>query len=472
MPEDKKVKKSSTNKNNHSGIRRLFTLNIGTIVFGILFLYVLISLILYLTANHVTSYQVTSGPLAKNQTYTGLAVRSEHLVTADTSGYLTYYARENAKVKKTGVVFGISPKAQPIQSSDLTADTLKSLRADIQKFALNFSASDFHNAYSFKYAMEGEILDNSLLTAPDTSSLGDSGSMTIGDETISTAASDGIVSYTKDGYEDFDLKNITPEKMDQKSWQSEDLKSSDKVNAGDPVYKLIDSENWSLIIPLTPKQIVSLSDRKTVRVKFIKDGATELASFTILTMDDGSYYGKLDFTNGLIRYIDSRFIDIELVTNNQTGLKIPVTSIVSKTFFIIPDDYKSQGGGGSRIGFLKLTSDDSGNETPVFTTPTIYCHTNNSSGQNYYYVDGTDFKEGDIIVKDGSTTDRYVIKQTDTLEGVYNMNKGYAIFRRVNIIDKNEQYCIVEKGADYSIAQFDYIVLDSSKVKESEITAH
>ena len=67
--------------------------------------------------------------------------------------------------------------------------------------------------------------------------------------------------------------------------------------------------------------------------------------------------------------------------------------------------------------------------------------------------------------------DRYIIKDTDTLEGVYSMNKGYALFRKISIIDKNEEYCIVEKGTSFGLSQFDYIVLNSSKVKESDITA-
>ena len=45
------------------------------------------------------------------------------------------------------------------------------------------------------------------------------------------------------------------------------------------------------------------------------------------------------------------------------------------------------------------------------------------------------------------------------------------MFRKINIIDKNEDYCIVEKGTPYGIAQYDNIVLDASKVKESQITA-
>ena len=83
-------------------------LNIGTIMFGILFIYMAFSAILYFTTTHIESYQVTSGPLSRNETYTGLAIREESLCKADSSGYITYYAREGSKINASGAVYGLS----------------------------------------------------------------------------------------------------------------------------------------------------------------------------------------------------------------------------------------------------------------------------------------------------------------------------------------------------------------------------
>ena len=116
---------------------------------------------------------------------------------------------------------------------------------------------------------------------------------------------------------------------------------------------------------------------------------------------------------------------------------------------------------------MKVTTDENGKEVQTFVSTTIY-----ATIDDRVYIDGSDLKEGDIIAKSGSTADRYILKKSDlrTLEGVYNMNKGYAVFRRISIIDKNEQFCIVERGTPYGIAQYDYIVFDSSTVNESDIT--
>ena len=91
MPEKKKKKKRRISVRNLSG---LFSWNIGTIIFGAIFVYIIISFFLYLTADHITSYTVTAGPLAQNPTFQALVLRSEELVQADADGYIDVYKRQ------------------------------------------------------------------------------------------------------------------------------------------------------------------------------------------------------------------------------------------------------------------------------------------------------------------------------------------------------------------------------------------
>ena len=44
-----------------------------------------------------------------------------------------------------------------------------------------------------------------------------------------------------------------------------------------------------------------------------------------------------------------------------------------------------------------------------------------------------------------------------------------ALFRKIIILDKNEEYCIVESGTRFGISQYDFIVLNSGEVREQEI---
>lgn len=69
-----------------------------------------------------------------------------------------------------------------------------------------------------------------------------------------------------------------------------------------------------------------------------------------------------------------------------------------------------------------------------------------------------------MLMKDSSK--RYQISDTQTLTGVYNINKGYPIFREITILDENQEYCIVESNSAYGLAQYDQIALDASTVKD------
>ena len=86
----------------------------------------------------------------------------------------------------------------------------------------------------------------------------------------------------------------------------------------------------------------------------------------------------------------------------------------------------------------------------------------------YYYVSMSDFSNGDIIA-DAETGEQYVIGTIGELPGVYCVNKGYTQFRKVDIIDRNNEYCIIKQGSAYGLKVYDHIVLDYSTVKEDEL---
>lgn len=465
------------NKNSANGqkllqkIRSVFSLNIGTMLFGVLFIYMLFSLVLYLTSSNIESYLVIAGPLSRNETYTGLAIRTETVCKADTSGYVSYYAREGSKINANGVVYGISSSQKTDASTDLSAEDLSAIRSQMLSFSKGFNASKFNNTYSFKYNLEGSILQYAGVSG--TSS--DSGVINYGGQTLRKADQDGIILYATDGYENKTVDTLTEEDFDQNAYHETDLKTHGSVSVGDSIYTLISDEKWSLMIPLSEKQAVKLADRTVVRVKFLKDDMTQSGDFSIVQID-GSKYGRIDFNKGLIRYASDRFLEIELVTNTVTGLKIPLSSIVTKEFYQIPSDYATTNEDSRETGFMVLTKDKSGNEVRTFVSPSIYAKIEDEdqkkedeSEQKYiYYVDKKSFKEGDVIISEKNKS-RYVVSDVDVLEGVYCINQGYAVFRRIEILDQNEEYAIVAKSTAYGLARYDHIVRNADKVDEEEI---
>ena len=484
-----KYKKQENTPGILARLRKVAGLNIGTIMFGILFIYMSFSAILYFTTTHIESYQVTSGPLSRNETYTGLAIREETVCTAPSSGYITYYAREGSKINASGAVYGLSSTKKSTSTASLATEELLKIRNDMMSFSKGFNSSKFNNTYSFKYELKGNILqyaesENSSsapLTSDEYGESDDSSgednitnsNVYAGNESICQSQSDGIILYSTDNYEGKTIDTVTAEDFDQNSYHETDLKTSDSVQSGDDVYTIITDERWSLLIPLSDKQAEKLKDRSTIRVKFLKDDMTQNGDFSIITIDGGKY-GQIDFNKGLIRYASDRFLDIELVTNTVVGLKIPLSSIVTKDFYVVPSRMATTQN--NETGFMLASGNkDSG----TFKSVSIYASVEDTSVSKLatdgsedqpmiYYIDKSSFKEGDALI-DPDTGEKYIIGETDTLEGVYCINKGYAVFRRIEILDQNEEYAIVSKNTSYGLARYDHIVRNADKVKEEDI---
>jgi hypothetical protein len=187
----------------------------------------------------------------------------------------------------------------------------------------------------------------------------------------------------------------------------------------------------------------------------------EVETWTSLAFAEkaGKYYLVLSLDDSMDRYAESRYVHIKIINNNISGLKIPNSSIVEKSFYTIPIDYALRGNNDDEIGFMVKTA--SSNEC---ISPTIYYETD-----EFYYVDNEFVSRGDTLIKPNST-DTYVVgSNTGKLKGVYNVNKGYAVFKQIEILYQNNDYSIIKTGTNYGISMYDHIVLQGDEVEENSI---
>ncbi|MDO4345516.1 MAG: HlyD family efflux transporter periplasmic adaptor subunit [Eubacteriales bacterium] len=434
--------------------------NIGTIMFGIVFLYIMIYLVMYLTSERITAYEVTAGSLSGNYRYTAIALKHEELVTCSQAGPIQYYAREGSKVGVGNGIYSIGASALASTAAEedlakLDNESYAPLRSVASAFASDFSPSDYQSVYNFKADAQTAMLELLSRKVLDSTEQGISAGLN-----LVTTEKDGIVVYSVDGMEDYTIDDITMESFNRMNYSRTNLRMNETVKAGDPVYKLITSEEWSLVIPLDKKTAMELADQNIVRFRFMKDGSAFNADFTI-SENDGNYFGKLDISNSLIRFAGDRFVEIELLLNRQSGLKIPNSAIAEKVFYRIPKEYVTVNEqNDNEIIIRKETYETDGSAVTRMITATVYDKTDTD-----YYVDTSLFEEGDyVLMKDSSK--KYQVSDTATLIGVYNINKGYPVFREITIIDENEEYCIVQNDSAYGLAQYDQIALDASSVKE------
>ncbi len=447
--------------------RKPANINLGLVIFSVLFVYILVIVISYFRTEHITPYEVSQGSLAVNNMYEGIVLREESVVESPYSGYINYYAREGEKVNHGAMIFTVDSTGKLsdlIKDSEgtgtLSDEDMAEIRTDISEFGTNFDPHHFKTTYDFKYSIEGIALKlanyKMLSNIENIFSTSYSDSIDFG---YSPAA--GILVYSTDGYEELTPETMTEELMHHEEYEKKQFHSNDLIAEGDPAYKLITSENWTIMIEIDEEKAQDLADESYMNVRFLKNNYTSWAQVSVLRQN-GAIYAVLDFNNSMVTFATDRILEIELLSNESTGLKIPNSAIVERSFFLIPESYMTEGGNSDVGGFMRETYMEDGTITTQFVESTIY---NIVDGE--CYVDETVFHAGDNIVMP-ETGERYPVSKQASLIGVYNINKGYADFKQITILAQNDEYAIVKSNTDYGLSVYDHIVLKGDTVTEND----
>lgn len=438
-----------------------FQWNIGFLVFLVILIYMFYFVIRFFVSPHITAYKVEAGTIASNLNYTGIAIRNEQIESADASGSINYYVHEGKSVGVQTLVYtldktdSLNDLLSQTKSSDYLTDTnLNELHQTFTDFSIAYKDTDFSTVYQLADKSDSNLSDYMNSTALE--KLQNSGNSS--GVKLCYASKPGVIEYYIDGMESLTADSVTSDMLDSASYKAKILSNGDEVASGDAVYKTIRDEHWQIVIEVSSTVASKLEEKGAVEVVFNEDNNSAWA--TVTTRQDGNHtLAILSFTNSMVRYADNRYLNVTLKMSEQSGLKIPNTAITEKEFLLIPKDYATSGGDSSSTGFNKKGSGDS----VSFITPTIY-----AENDDYYYVTGDDIKEGDILIKPDST-DQYTVSLTGTLQGVYCINKGYAVFKQIEVLYSGDTNTLVKTGSDYDLKQFDYIAEDASTVKENQI---
>jgi len=454
-------------------IRSRRPISIDLVFFGAVAVYICVICYMGMSSTHIAGYEVNAGTLSVNHTYTGFAVRQESVYTADTSGYVSYYAREGERVSASSLVYTIDEKGeineliqQNAENVDLTDENFSMIRGEIRSYMNDYSDRNFLDTYEFQASVESSVMD--LLNQNMLESLEEAGEDSMFSRVYSGGI--GILEYYTDGYENVTVESMTEEMLDASSYAKESLKK-EIVQAGENVYKLSTSEKWSLVVPLTEEEAAGFQQDETkyMQVEFTRDHTKAWADFSIVYVG-ATPCARLDFNNSMVRFADLRYIEVEFQVDDEQGLKIPNTAIVEKEFYLIPQKFLVEQG--EDKGFMKEIYDENGQASVEFVNMTLYY-----ADEEYYYVDPkeSDFATGKEKMPIGAylvqpdTQERFQVGMNKTLQGVYNINKGYTQFRQINILYQNEEYTLVEEGTSYGLTIYDHIVLNGDAVDEEEV---
>lgn len=442
-------------------------MNPGMIVFAVILVYMVICVIMYFNTKHIVGYEVTEGSLSVPNVYEGLALRDETVFSAAGTGYINFFAREAEHVACGDLIYTLDSSGKIAEMMETREEEvlfsdrdLSDIQNNMIHFQNAFSAKDFDRVYDFKGQVDGMALKlsnynmlsniNSLLgTAADNVS-------------FQYAPSSGVVAYGIDGYEQLKPEAVTKEMFGDERKVQVQLEANQLVGTQDKAYKLIQSEDWSIVIPIDKARAQELLEEEYVEVKFLKNQYTSWAKVNVLDNKDGTYL-KLDFTNSMITFATDRYIDFEILYHQDKGLKVPNSAITEQEFFLIPIAYRQDATSGGTTGkFLRESYNEEGELVTKNVEAKIYY-----ADEDYYYVDTSNFKIGDHICKVDSA-EKMQISKVGTLIGVYNINKGYADFTSITILYSNEEYSIVKSNTTYGLSEYDYIALDAASVNADD----
>jgi len=464
----RKSKKTRKKDNKIIKYPKQYHFSIGMIIIGVMCIYMVYHLFTYLTANNITVYEVSQGSISSNLEYNALALRSEQIVYADNSGDILYLAENFGKVGSKSQVYALDTSGEILSSINesgenseisLDADDYTKLQNVISTYLADYNDERFGKTYTFKSELESQAQQLYTVSAIEQMGASLDDAINSGTFSIYSSPTPGLIVYSIDGYEDLTIDNFTSDSFDTSKYTSTNLKTQESVESGSPVYKLITSDHWNLVCEIDDDLYDLLKEETYLKIKFLED---ETETWTTITFTEkaGKHYLIMTLDDSMDRYADSRFVHIKLINNNISGLKIPNSSIVSKDFYKIPKDYMIQGNNSDDAGFLR--QEDSGNN--VYISPTIYYE-----DDDYYYLDNNDVSRGDKFIKPNSNEIYVVGTDIGSLEGVYNVNKGYAVFKQIEILFQNSDYSIIKTGTSYGISMYDHIVLQGDEVEENTI---
>ncbi len=456
--------------------KRPIHLNVGSVIFLFIFIYLVIIVISYFSSNRSSVYEVVQKRIADNNTCEGIILRSERVQTSKKAGYISYYVKDGDRVAKKSTVYSVDESGKIYDSlvasqgeQQITSEDSTKVRNYLKTFQKKFSYSDYSTVSDLRCNIDKTILDFSHLALSN--AMQELTKKSGGNSTFQLVPTDtsGIFCTTIDGFEKLREDEITTATFEKKE-ENKTISYDTAISEGTPIYKIITNESWKIVLNLTKDQYKKLVAREedakgtpTVAIKFAKNGFQTTVPFQTFTRGDG-YFARLSLEKYMISYMDDRFIQVELLLNSAEGLKIPKTALTEKEFYEVPLSYFTNAGEKDALGLIKKVYRKSGDVKYEFVETSIVSKVDDE----YAYIEKSGFESGTII-QNVDTQEEYTIGKVGNIKGVYNVNKGYCIFKKVEILYENNEYCIVSNQTFNGLANYDHILLNSKTAAENEI---
>ena len=463
--------KKDTNQDKRK--KKKFKPNIGTFIFLAIVIYITASVVRDLGREKLAIYEVGESVINEEIKSSGVILRREAVLNTEEAGYVNYQLKDGARVKKGGVIYYLDKNGNITTYLNELADKKKGISQeekkrvfeDLKALSDSYSDDNFSEIYATKNTINYDLIAYSdTLISDNKKKIQKKFGKKSFVEVKSPAA--GLVTYYSDGMEGLTMDNLDESSFTQKTMMR-DLRTKDKVEAGTSICRLIISQKWKLVLPVTEDEFnlmktLKEKDTRTVKVTFLKDNLTVRVPFTYEQKDD-NYYVVIHLEDYVHRYMDERYLSVRLLLSETKGLKIPTSSLVDKEVFRIPARFLTKGSGSDSYNQVNiLTINSKGEKKLRQKTVSVYLRE-----EDTVCISGDGLKKG-VILSNTDKTDRFELQDTVTIQGVFMVNRGYAVFEAVDVISRNEDYCIISPD-NTNLVLYDRIILNSNTIKENDV---
>ena len=443
---------------------------LALVIFLIIFIYVVINFIVFYNKDKVAIYEVQSDNISTNTRYVGIALRTEDEITSDASGYINYYVHNGKRTTNAGVVFSVDESStlygeisEDYGIKKLTDDEIKSVKNLIYGYLSEYSAQNFSSISEFKDELSGsifEIINDSSIERM----YGLKNKETTSSFHVRKSPYSGLVSYFTDDLCNCSFDSINAEMFGNGYNPNKiNLRSKGLISAGEKVYRIIPEKKWEIAVLIPESIYIDFADKQSISF-YINDYFQPINGNIRTVQRDDGYYCIIEMNDYLSMFLDDRILEIEFNEGNEGGLKVPLTAICKKNFYLVPMSmFVENKDRNKRLLYKEFYNEATGQTENVEIDLDRYFKVD-----DYAYIDMNTLKEGDLLVNP-ETDERMHVSLVNSLEGVFLVNKGYYQFVRVEKLRQNSEYAIVKKNTTGGLRLYDHIALDSDDAIDQAI---
>lgn len=427
----------------------------------------------------VSSYQVISGSNSTSNVYSAVILRDETVVNSPMTGYMNYYTKNGERIGASSIVCSMDEKGdffkkmeeelKARESNDLTDEALKGFQEALSSFNQNFDISDYSRLYYGKYDITSDLMDLMNTDVYNMISKNSKGEAVF--DTIRSPAP-GIIMFSYDNYVNLKQDEINESFFNRSKYELKKIPAGSYIENGTPLYRIVKSDAFSVIFPLKDEDKLQYFLSQKISILFKEQGVTLEGAYMHFTGADGKSYARVDFTGNGYPFLNTRFVNIQIADSSISGFKIPVPSVTEKEYYTVPKDYVNTSKSTPYMMVYTDRGELSKRQVSILRSTEdefVISVSDVKSGDELYYKPDEDVAVTPADPQEETANLRYRLFNMQKVKGVYNIDRGYTVFKPIDIIyTTGDGYYIIDKQAPFTVKEYERISINANEYEEGD----